>query len=823
VFSLLCRYFINPLPLLLLCGLALGVAFFRINKPIRISRTFSLILLLGLIVFLNVLVFGLHGHPEHALAYFLVALMLARSFSLPELENYAQLMVLSTISLLAAGAFTVIDHFPVILMIYIVVGGYWVLKYHLATEYLTHSQSPDPSIHSVVVSVPQYSWIGPFLRTGVLTFSIALLIFSLIPKYTPNLALLAELGVRPASATGFSSQLALGEMSKILEDPTPVLRVKYLPSQTQTRYVGELFLRGVVYSDYVQKGNSWQWVTANSLDEKSLSTTTLSEASIIQPAISDSKQHHLWRISYEQPLTTLFVIDRPLALAMNQQTSMEYDWASNLLQGNSQALVKGAVYQLLTEQVPNYMRATSPVSRTTTRWATTIKSAMVTTAPVVTKRATWSTTVPATQLSPKTQAVDWTFDPIQTELLNGDISQGYPVLSRRTDDDTIPVSFDRFRSIAETVAGSSTLPPIERAQRIENWLKTKFTYTLDNTDVDRSKEPLMDFLVRRKHGHCEYFASAMVALARSLGIDARVVGGFKGGEYNSFGEYFVVRNLDAHAWVEVWSDEQGWVRFDPTPAGRDESIRQQDSKLFKWFWDIVDLMQYSWTDKVVSYDGSNRNDFMNSINKQVADPNSRVDDDPWTLKNAWKWLVSLIRGRDAKSVWVQVLHFIVAISILALLGFLCRIFIDVFMIMWTTIKHNVRKRWEKRFGLIWYCPVDFYRKLLLWLSARGMTRNSKETADDFVGRVSLVRPDLEKVLRFVTKVYLAVRFGEKSVNSKQRQYLMDEVESVETTIATTRFVSREVSVVDNKNKKVRKRVTDEKDPRLTNKDFDFRN
>lgn len=832
LFALLSRYFINPVPLFLCCVLALSIAFFRVNNPVRISRTSSLILLLALILFLNFLVFGLRAHPEHALVYFLASLVVARSFSLPELENYAQLMALSAISMLAAGAFSTIDHFPLVLMLYIVLGGYWVIKYHLATEYLTHLRTSNVSTFTVIAPPKSHSWFGPFFRIIALTFSIGILIFSVIPKHTPSLTLLAELGIRTASATGFSTRLELGEMSKILEDPTPVLRMKYLPSQTQDRYVGELFLRGLVYGDYAKTGNSWQWLAVPSRRTKKIATSTLADAKIIQPPISDSKQHHLWRISYEKPLTNLFVIDRPLALAMNQQMSMDYNWGSNLISTSNQSLIKGTVYQLLTEQVPNHIKTDFEPQGTTTRDTTT--QGTIPYRRRYRRLSTQSTTRPWSVRRFRRRVID---NPATSQVagnktgndsslteqqLNADVAQGYSMLSRRTDDNTVLVSFDDFRPIAEQVAGSSSLSAIERVQKIENWLKTSFSYTLDNTDVDRAKEPLMDFLVRRKRGHCEYFASAMVALTRSLGFDSRLVSGFKGGEYNSFGEYFVVRNLDAHAWAEVWIEDQGWVRFDPTPASRDEQVRQQDSKLFKWFWDFVDLMQYNWTDKIVSYDGSNRNEFMTSLNKQIADPNSRFDEDPWTLKNAWKWLVNLIRGRNYKSVWVQVLHFIVAIGILVLVGFLFRIFIDVFMIMWTTIKQFIRRRWESRFGRLWYCPVDFYRRLLLWLATRGMPRRGTETADEFVDRVSLVRPDMEKVLRFVTKVYLAIRFGGKAINAKQRQYLIDQVESVETTIATTRLVTREVVVSGDKSPKTRKRVQDEKDPQLTNKDFDFR-
>lgn len=81
-----------------------------------------------------------------------------------------------------------------------------------------------------------------------------------------------------------------------------------------------------------------------------------------------------------------------------------------------------------------------------------------------------------------------------------------------------------------------------------------------------------EFLFLTRRGFCEHYASAFTVLMRSAGIPARVVTGYQGGEWNEVGEYWIVRQRDAHAWAEVWLDGQGWVRIDPTAAVAPERI-----------------------------------------------------------------------------------------------------------------------------------------------------------------------------------------------------------------------------------------------------------
>ncbi len=124
----------------------------------------------------------------------------------------------------------------------------------------------------------------------------------------------------------------------------------------------------------------------------------------------------------------------------------------------------------------------------------------------------------------------------------------------------------RIAVLARQAMGQGTAA--ERTRRLESYLMDNYTYTLDF--VGRSAAtPIEDFLFRYRSGQCEYFASSMVLMLRSQGIPARLVTGFLGGEYNPFEGYYIVRDNNAHAWVEAYVAGEGWRIFDPTPpAGR---------------------------------------------------------------------------------------------------------------------------------------------------------------------------------------------------------------------------------------------------------------
>jgi transglutaminase-like putative cysteine protease len=129
-------------------------------------------------------------------------------------------------------------------------------------------------------------------------------------------------------------------------------------------------------------------------------------------------------------------------------------------------------------------------------------------------------------------------------------------------------STEPLRRVAlERVAGLAS--PWARARLLEAWLKgPDFTYTLAMPEVD-TKTPVVDFVLRARRGHCEYFAAALTLLLRGLGHPARIVRGFRGGDYQATRGTWLVRGTHYHAWTEMYLDGIGWARLDPTPADGD--------------------------------------------------------------------------------------------------------------------------------------------------------------------------------------------------------------------------------------------------------------
>ncbi|MUW14271.1 hypothetical protein GJ633_06065 [Halorubrum sp. CBA1125] len=114
--------------------------------------------------------------------------------------------------------------------------------------------------------------------------------------------------------------------------------------------------------------------------------------------------------------------------------------------------------------------------------------------------------------------------------------------------------------------------PYETAAAVQMWLMENKEYSLDATH-DREADVATAFVFDMEAGYCQYFATTMVAMLRTQDIPARYVTGYTAGEEVDDGEY-VVRGQNAHAWVEVYIDDVGWVPFDPTPpSGRSEAGR----------------------------------------------------------------------------------------------------------------------------------------------------------------------------------------------------------------------------------------------------------
>jgi transglutaminase-like putative cysteine protease len=157
----------------------------------------------------------------------------------------------------------------------------------------------------------------------------------------------------------------------------------------------------------------------------------------------------------------------------------------------------------------------------------------------------------------------------------------------------------RVAPLAEQITASES-NNYDKAVALERYLLTHFGYTLQ---LGRSaqRDPLAYFLFERKQGHCEYFASAMAVMLRTLRIPSRVVNGFRTGEFNDVTSQYLVRASNAHSWVEAYFPGHGWISFDPTPA----APAQVRTGWGRWAL-YADAMASFWREWVVSYDVSHQ-------------------------------------------------------------------------------------------------------------------------------------------------------------------------------------------------------------------------
>ena len=253
-----------------------------------------------------------------------------------------------------------------------------------------------------------------------------------------------------------------------------------------------------------------------------------------------------------------------------------------------------------------------------------------------------------------------------------------------------------------------------------------FYYTLFPPLMEEN--PVETFLFDARYGFCSHYATAFVYLMRVADIPARVVGGYQGGEYNKVGQFLEIRQANAHAWTEVWLQNRGWVRIDPTTAVAPQRIEQDvnidmqiasgevnftpitiDSSSINWFkqarnlWNSAD---YSWQRWVINYNRANQEKFLSSFGIEG-------------IKSMIYWLTAIIALLTA---------------ILAL--------------MLLRNKQN---------------PTDkarlIYTKFCKKLAKEGIDRAVGEGARDFATRAKNANPQKADAIEKITALYIKTRYG----------------------------------------------------------------
>ncbi|MFM1824236.1 MAG: hypothetical protein RI967_2502, partial [Planctomycetota bacterium] len=144
----------------------------------------------------------------------------------------------------------------------------------------------------------------------------------------------------------------------------------------------------------------------------------------------------------------------------------------------------------------------------------------------------------------------------------------------------------------------------ETARAIAGWMRANFRYTTDLSDFTRiaGEDPIVGFLARHRAGHCEYFASGLCAVLRSLGIDSRIVTGFIAIEYDEAASQYIVRESNAHAWVEVRTGPFAWTAVDATPEETLLELQERNRSFADRFRWIYGKLEFLWNSRIVSYD-----------------------------------------------------------------------------------------------------------------------------------------------------------------------------------------------------------------------------
>ncbi|MEK6608169.1 MAG: transglutaminaseTgpA domain-containing protein [Myxococcota bacterium] len=288
--------------------------------------------------------------------------------------------------------------------------------------------------------------------------------------------------------------------------------------------------------------------------------------------------------------------------------------------------------------------------------------------------------------------------------------------------DLPPAVAELARTITRGLSG-----PYAKTRAVRDHLARSYRYTLELSH-DESLDPVYEFLFVRRAGHCEYFASALAILLRTVGVPTRVVNGFYGGVWNDVGKFLAVRQGDAHSWAEVYFDGAGWVAFDATPpAGQIVVVKTS------WAQMALDTARLAWTRWVIEYD----------LAKQVD-----------IVKRAARWLggkplpPGVEGAREAAKRLLRPLAIGVAALVLMGLG----------LALARTARVRVSARAPARAR-----PRDavtrLYRAMLAALARGGFRKADSQTPGEFARALrAQAHPAAELALR-VTRVYYDARFG----------------------------------------------------------------
>jgi transglutaminase-like putative cysteine protease len=685
----------------------------------------------GGVVMLLTLVEVAGDTPIIIIGHFLVLLQVIKLYEQRGNRDYAQLVILSLLLQVASAISTANLLFGVLLAAYLVIGLYCSVLFHIKVEVerARHASSiPDDS--------PMFAGAGQDLAAmprsmrritvllTVFALSGALLTFVFFPRGS-NSGFFGAMQSRPGQMlTGFSDSVSFQNVARITQNSEPVARVRVTRGNQPFR--GLLMLRGLTLDHYTGPGEpsefggrtqQYEWVreTANTA---------------LQDIAANSRRTFKRSTPAEEP-------------------DLYYQEVELYPTGTM------ALFSL-----PGIINFTPGIAG---RYGYSRPDEVLQTGQVLQRKFSYDVTASG-QLTVDPE------NPPQRELANPEhvpIDPRIEQYARRPE----VSGTDEQGSLAARRPVDALVTPLDSiiASNIEKHLRSNFAYTLDLTEASRlnDQDPLVAFLYDFKRGHCEYFAGAMALMCQSLGMQARLVVGFMCDEYNPYGDYFMVRQSHAHAWVEVLNDHGGWDGYDPT-SSRLDTLHTPTS--FGQIAAVIDYVEYLWQTNVIGYDTDSRLAAIQQVDAAIGRGLYIVGE--WT---AWfRRFVDEVLPVVSLNIIGAAIFLSLAVLLIAIFGFLYE-------------RWRLRKR-VQRIGLdalpeseqlLLARQLGFYDQLLLILERFRIVRPSHLTPLEFSQSLTFLPVEAFDAIRGLTDVFYRVRYGRQQLPVEERRHLAEVLEDVE--------------------------------------------
>jgi protein-glutamine gamma-glutamyltransferase len=642
-----------------------------------------------------------HGGPNPSLYSALLAAIhlllfatLVRLYSARTNRDYAFLGVLAFTSMLASAILTVETSFLISL------AGFLVLAVSTFVAREIRRSAAGAVSPPFEAGSPLAQRLNRALGlTSVLVAAGALLIggvlFFLIPRFTTGY--LSAMNLQPTLMTGFTDNVTLGEIGLIKQNPAVVMRIRIEGDPSRA---ADVHWRGTALTDF--DGRRW--------------FTPMHDPTVLSP---NSEGEYQLRVSQ---------------LAVGKYYPLQYTVLMEAI--GTDAIFVAPRLEILRGRFTN--EADRPGTRRRSGYLLIDKTGSI--------------------LNPfhnevKIRYEATSFLPIVPPAELRKASKDYPETIRDTYLELPPLD-PRIAKLAKQItAGSKN--DYDRAAEIESYLKTHYGYTLDLRGAP-AEDPLANFLFVRRAGHCEYFASAMTIMLRTLEIPARYVTGFLPGEYNDVGGDYIVRASDAHSWVEAYFPGYGWITFNPTPPGDAKHAGLLGRLGLYWDW-----FQFAWSEWIVNYDFTHQLTVAQNLQKSSHDYGERARRYYQQKQHeALDLLLAVDRRMEASPYFLPTL----LVFLVGLLVYLRGRSLIAYFVARLALR-------TRRGGNLSASLASLeYREMLRLLEKRGWKKTPSQTALEFAAGIPA--PELAGTVAQFTELYQSARFGDHPAPVNQMSELL---------------------------------------------------